>query len=245
MLLFGCAAFSQTADPAPKFEAASIKPSREDARGSTFSFTPGGGLSVRNGTLRGIIEMAYGVRESQIAGGPAWLNSDGYDIYAKSGSGDGAVPVAEVRRKLQSLLAERFQLRVHRETRELPVYVLAVAKNGPKLTEAEAGAENPRAGTRGECGRVTGTDATMGNLVVSLSRELGRPVRDATGLTGKYNFQFAWTPDTGPCPETPSPPSDGASIFTALQEQLGLKLEAAKGPVDVIVVDHAEKASEN
>jgi uncharacterized protein (TIGR03435 family) len=147
------------------------------------------------------------------------------------------------------LLAERFQLRVHRETRELPEYALVVGKNGLKVKEIT---DLPEAGIASNCGRMTGTRAVMSGLAVVLSRELGRPVLDRTSLAGKYNFQLTWAPETGPCSQPAdvrgseaSNPDDGPSVFTALQEQLGLKLEAIKGPVEIIVVDQAEKADAN
>ncbi|SPE40919.1 conserved hypothetical protein [Candidatus Sulfopaludibacter sp. SbA3] len=224
----------------PAFDAASIKPSQvAEGRGSSFLFTHGGGVQVTNGTLRGIVEMAYDVRDYQISGGPGWINADVYDIVAKSASGDPAVSIPDLRKKLQTLLAERFQLKAHRETKELPVFALAVGKNGPKLTAAEPVAGS-NSGTRGECGRVTGMNATMANLTFFLSRQLGRPVVDQTGLSGTYDFQLTWTPDN-PCPA----PTDGPSLFTAVQEQIGLKLEATKGPVEIVVIDHVEKAEAN
>jgi uncharacterized protein (TIGR03435 family) len=214
-----------------------VKPCKPgDLRGPTFQFNPGGGLQITNATLKAMLETAYDVRDFQIAGGPAWFDSQRYDIAAKSASPDS---VSATRQKLQTLLAERFQLKVHHETKDLPVYILALGKNGPKLkTSAD---ENPKTGIRTSCGQMVGTAASMHNLTVMLARQLGRPVLDTTGLTGKYDFDFDWTPDTGPCPTV----TDGPSLFTALQEKLGLKLEATKRPTEVIVVDHAEKADEN
>lgn len=235
LVLLSFGAFGQQA-----FEVASVKPVKAgQARGPSFLFTQGGGLQVTNGTLKGLIEMAYDVRDFQISGGPGWVNSEGYDIVAKSASGnpDGAIP--ETRRKLQGLLMERFQLSVHRETKELPIYALAVGKNGSKLAEAGA-AGGTNSGIRTDCGQMTGMKATMTNLAYTLSRQLSHPVLDRTSLTGKYDFQLVWTPDTA-CPA----PTEGPSIFTALQEQLGLKLETTKGPVEIIVIDRAEKAAAN
>jgi bla regulator protein BlaR1 len=253
---------AQTPEPAgPRsgFEVASVKPSApSDLRGSTFQFTPDGGLRVTNGTLKGIIETAYDVRQFQISGGPGWLNTERYDILAKSasdGNGDQVESIKETRIRLQWLLAQRFQLKVHRDTKELPVYVLALGKKGSKLIEAEAPSApgSSATGIQARCGQMVGTSASMVNLAVYLSRQLDRSVLDRTGLSGKYNFQLEWTPDAGPCsaPSNGGSPGaaisspDGASIFTALQEQLGLKLEATKGPVDIIVVDRAEKADAN
>lgn len=230
---------------AQQFEVASVKPAAPDAPGSTFNFTQGGGLSIRNGDMRGILEAAFDVREFQIEGGPAWMNTVRYDIYAKSEFGEDPAgrptpeTVRQTRLKLQALLAERFQLKVHRESRELPVYALAVGKNGPKLT---AGTETPNAGINSGCGRFTGTYTGMDNFALSLSRRLGRPVQDRTGLSGKFNFQVLYTPDNGPCEGASA---DLPSIFGALQEQLGLKLESSRGPVEVVIIEHMEKPAEN
>jgi uncharacterized protein (TIGR03435 family) len=248
--LVSCTVFGQSLPSSPTFEVASVKPGRPgDARGSTFQFTPGGGLKVTNGTLKGIIETAYDVRDFQISGGPGWLTSQRYDISAGAASGDAGMN--ETRQRLQALLAQRFRLKVHRETRDLPVYVLVVGKSGSKLVEA--GASNTPAGIGRECGRMTGTSASMANLTLYLSRQLERPVLDHTGLSRRYDFRFDWTPDSGSCagqadgggPGAALSSSDGPSIFTALQEKLGLKLESTKGPVEVLVIDHAERADDH
>lgn len=250
--------FGQPALPLPTFEAASVKPVKPgDVGGSTFQFIPAGGLKVTNGTLKGIIETAYDVRDFQISGGPSWVSSERYDISARAPgelrTRNGAPPddIGETRRRLQALLAQRFQLKVHRETKELPVYALVVGKSGSKLVEGTA--SNAPAGIRRECGQMTGTRASMGNLAFYLSRQLERPVLDRTGLPGRYDFQLDWAPDSAPCSAAAdgagagaaANSADGPSIFTALQEKLGLKLESTKGAVEVIVIDHAEKADEN
>jgi bla regulator protein blaR1 len=234
------------------FEVASIKRSEPgNLRGSTFEFLPGGGLRIANGTLRAILETAYDVREFQILGGPGWVNSERYDILARSAdslaNGAGATnDVKAVRLRLRALLRQRFNLEVHRETRELPEYVLEVAKKGPKLIQDDAsnGTNNARTGIQRSCGQMIGTNTTVANLSLMLARQLDRPVLDRTGLTGKYNFQFAWTPDTGPCSGSPES-SNAPSIFTALEDTLGLRLESMKGPVDTLIIDRAERPSEN
>jgi uncharacterized protein (TIGR03435 family) len=221
---------------AQSFEVASVRPADPGAVGSTFSFPPGGGIRVVNGTLRQIVETAwYEFRDFQIIGGPSWMNSERFDILATGGPGTG---IPEVRKKLQTLLAARFGLRVHTETRDLPLYKLAVAKNGPKL---ESATDSSGGGIQSSCGRMAGTKSTMANLAVYLSRYLHRPVEDDSGLAGTYNFEFEWTPDDAPC----SPPTDGPSLFTALQERLGLRLESTKGPQQVQVIDSAEKPDAN
>jgi bla regulator protein blaR1 len=237
--------------PLPQFEAASIKASEPgNIRGSTFEFFPGAGLRVKNGTLKAIVETAYDIREFQISGGPGWVNSERYDILAKSPSnefrsdvGNSPEDIQAIRFRLQGLLAQRFHLQVHREMKELPEYALEIAKNGPKLIGEDPNVpRNSATGIQTTCGQMIGTSATMANLVFMLSRQLNRPVLDHTALTGKYNFRLQWTPDAGPCPGTPD---DTPSIFTALQEKLGLKLESMKGAVESLVIDHAEKPSEN
>ena len=171
MFFTSCAVFGQSALSLPTFEVASVKPGRPgDARGSTFQFTPGGGLKVTNGTLKGIIEMAYDVRDFQVSGGPGWLSSQPWDISARSASDEG---MNEIRRRLQALLAQRFQLKIHRETRELPAYALTVGRGGPKLVEGESA--NTPAGIQRGCGQMTGTRASIANLALYLSRQLERP----------------------------------------------------------------------
>jgi uncharacterized protein (TIGR03435 family) len=239
LLVFTAWGFGQNT-AAPAFDAASVRPGApDDARGSTFEFPPGG-LKVTNGTLMGIIESAFEVRDFQILGAPGWANSDRFNIVARSAPDGGPFEISATRRKLQTLLGERFQLKAHRETRELPIYVLAIGKNASKLKEARA-SDGPVGIQRG-CGQMTGTAASMANLTTYLSRELGRPVEDRTGLSGRYDFHVDWTPDSGPCTGSAT---DGPSLFTALQEQIGLKLESTKGPVEVIVIDSVEKPDDN
>jgi uncharacterized protein (TIGR03435 family) len=214
--------------------------------GSTYEFLPGGGLRVKNSPLRGLIESAYDVRDFQIIGGPPWLDADRYDLLARSQPGDAAAPRAEdmkaTRLRLQALLADRFHLVVHRETRDLQEYALVVAKSGSMLVAVPAGTPPARAGVQSMCGRMTGTQAPISGLVLYLSRELKRPVLDRTGLAGRYNFELSWTPELAPCADA----TDNApSIFTALLEQLGLRLDSIKGPVDTVVVDRVDKASED
>jgi uncharacterized protein (TIGR03435 family) len=226
---------------AQSFEVASVKPADPDARGNTFDYTPGGGLTIRNSTLRGLVQSAYDVPRFQIQGGPGWMDSDRFDIFAKSEGGSG--DIRQTRLKLQALLADRFQLRARRENRELPIYVLTLGKNGPKLTESgNASTAGVPDGMHMQCGRAMGTNTTMANFAHSLTRDVGRPVEDRTGLSAKYNFQVDFTPDSDACGELAV---DRPSLFGALLEQLGLKLESTKGPVEIIVVDHAEKPAGN
>jgi uncharacterized protein (TIGR03435 family) len=230
------------------FEVASIKRSAPDnPNGSTFEYLNGGSLRIQNSTVRGLIESAYDIRDFQISGGPSWLNTDRYDVFARSQAEQpvaaGAEEMKATRAKLQTLLATRFALSVHHEMRELQQYTLAPEKGGmkfkadPPVPEAVA-----RTGIQSNCGHMTATRASMASLAFTLSRRLRRPVVDLTGLTGLYSFQLDWASDLVPCADAAA---DGPSIFTALQEQLGLKLESTKGQVDTLVVDRAERPSEN
>jgi uncharacterized protein (TIGR03435 family) len=240
-----------------EFEAASIKPSAPMGMGMVrvgMQMLPGGRVSMSGVTVKLLIQQAYGVRDFQIAGGPAWLGSDRYDITAKP---EGAATPDQVKVMFQALLADRFKLQFHRETKELPTYALVVAKGGPKFHESEGVPEDsdkPK-GTRMSMngrGQFTLERAPVAALVNQLGQMLGRSVIDKTELTGNYDFELTWAPDEGERMMKP-PAGDGApaadtigpSIFTALQDQLGLKLQSTKGPVEILVIERAEKASEN
>ena len=259
------------AQPAPmSFEVASIKASAPDTRGMFIQFQPGGGLRVTNLTVKQVLAYGYDVRDFQISGGPAWINSDRYDIQARpEHTATTAAPDdyrqmtdeqrktldQQMRERVRTLLADRFELAVHHDTKEAPVYVLMVAKGGPKLKENT----EPRGGRQGmgmrPGGQLTATAAPLPMLANLLSNLMGRPVLDKTGLTAKYDFELHWTPDSGKslvppgapaaAVEAQAPDPNGPTIFTALQEQLGLRLESQKGPVDMIVIDRVEKPSEN
>jgi len=256
------------------FETASIKPHKSGGavEMSKLLFTPYG-LSATNVTLQTLIRDVYRVQASQIVGPPDLLNSDKYDIEARMEKSvadelrklDPMQSLPERERMLQALLADRFKLTVHHETKELPVYALAIAENGPKLQEAKPGDANAN-GIKGPNGHpggpgnirmgrgmLTGQALSMADFVRALSDQLGRPVLDKTGLTGKYDVTLQWTPDdsqlpmfkqTG-TPSAPPPALSGSSFFTVIQEQLGLELESQDSPVETLVIDHVEKPSEN
>jgi len=248
---------------AQEFEAASIKPSAPIAMGRVMvgvEMMPGGRISMGGVTVSLLIQQAFQVREFQVVGGPDWVRSEGYDIVAKP---EGAATPEQVRIMLQTLLKDRFKLQFHKETKELPTYALVVAKGGPKLKVSEEigdgeGRGSGRGGGRGrfmvERGHFEANGLPVSALANQLAQSLGRSVIDKTELHGEYDFELDWTPDQnqqgvmrvpgGDAPP-PAPDSQGVSIFTAVQEQLGLKLEASKGPVEIIVVDGAEKASNN
>jgi bla regulator protein blaR1 len=231
-----------------KFEVASVKPSAPERQGMFSRYLPGGGLRITGATLQNLISMAYDVQTFQLSGGPKWTDTERFDIDARLTTSDATDPTNpgltredqwKAAEGLRSLLADRFQLTLHPETREQPVFVLVEAKGGHKLQEStESGSFIRRMGR----GSIKGQAVALRLLVLNLASELGRPVIDKTGLTGKYSFEFKWDPSP-PSAVQPSvvPDPDGTSIFTALQEQLGLRLESRKGPVKVLVVDHAER----
>lgn len=244
MIWVAAAAYGQPA-PAPQFEVASVRPSGADAtNGSSSINTRTGRLTMTNATLRQCIVAAYRVKDYQLSGGPGWLNSDRYDIVAKADEGvkdDVLMPM------LQTLLAERFQLAIHRETKMFQAYVLEVARNGPKLEKAEPeGGSNTNSSRNGTGQRTITAQTTMSRFAETLSRTLERPVVDRTGLDGRFNLKLEWTDSARPSGDGATPESVlGPSIFTAIQQQLGLKLEGQKAPIEILVIDRAEKATEN
>jgi uncharacterized protein (TIGR03435 family) len=263
------AAFGASAQtPAPAFEVAAIKPAAPGAPGSFIRNTPGGRLNVTNMTLKDLVVMAYRIQPFQVSGGPPWFEADHWDIEAKAEGNPGQDERALM---FQSLLADRFALKFHRETKEVPVYELVVAKPTGKpfagLTETKEGScvppdpsgPPPQPGAKPPCrmirmgiNQLHASSQTLANFTQALSRLLGRTVIDKTGLKGNFDIALEWAPDQTQAlqlpPDAPKPPvSDpsGPTIFTAIQEQLGLKLESKKGPVDIFVIDHAEKPSAN
>ena len=265
----------------PTFEVASVKPNKtSDGRGG---FSPRTDRYVRTGVTAGdLIRSAYGRRafESvQLVQGPGWLDTDRFDVTAKIENGAGSIEElylpdgkgspGRAYLMVRALLEDRFKLAVHRETREMPIYTLTLARNdgrlGPKLARSDVDCDKamaemadalkrtgrppqrtpgqpPPCTVGGPPGTLEGNDITMQMLAdvltASVNRAVSTPVTrvvvDRTGLTGYFKFKLEWRPD-----EAPSD-APGVSIFTALQEQLGLKLEPARGPVDVIVIDHVE-----
>lgn len=223
------------------------------------SSDPPDGYHVENGTLKFLIMDAYRVKWDSIVGGPDWIGAIGYDIDAKvTPAADSPPPKltkAQRRLMIQSLLADRFKLIVHNETKDAPIYELQIAQSGSKLSQSTPtdGFAKGIKGLDGNPvstgypvllgrGRLFGQAVTIASLTEYLTGELKRPIVDKTGLTGKYNFSLEWTPDNTP---VDSPLAGGPSIFTAIQEQLGLKLQPSKGPVDTLVIDHVEMPSAN
>jgi uncharacterized protein (TIGR03435 family) len=221
-----------------EFEVAAINPANivKITAGATSSSRVGGGrFEVRGFTLKALVKMAYRIQDYQISGGPKWFDSETYDIDAKfpAGATDQQVP-----QMLQSLLADRFHLAFHHETRTVSAYELVAAKNGPTLHEAPADkGQGLGSGPR----MIRSKGASMAALVDKLGEMLECPVVDRTGLQGIYAFDLAFAP----IQPDPSGNDSGPSIFSALQEQMGLKLEKTKAPVEVTVIDRAEKPSAN
>ena len=301
LLIAATTLFSQT--PAeqkrPSFEVASIKPFAEPAPGTPqfrgFQNQPGGRINITGMPLKMILTFAYGLRDFQVSGGPDWVNTDRWEIVAKAE--DGAVPlrtgpkdptaIDPTKLMIQSLLDDRFQLKMHKETKELPIYELVVTKDGAKFQLSPdqtppgppapgSAPPPPPAAPRGQPGTppppnrggmfinfspsgltLQGNATPLTNLIMALSQNVGRIIVDKTGLqAGLYDFKMQWSPDPaqgspfGPAPSAGVPGTEppraaaeptGPSLFTALQEQLGLRLVPSKGPVDVYVIDSAQK----
>jgi len=225
---------AQSAKVAPAFDVASVKLTSHGRNAEGLSISdlkiagPGRVIGT-NASIEECILWAYEVRKNQVAG-PDWLNSDAasYDIEAKAPPD---TPPAQIRLMMQTLLAERFKLALHRENRELPAYFIVVAKNGLKLQQADPDARGGVTSRGGSSGvKVTSEKIAMAGLANRLSLDLGRPVFDKTGLAGFFRITLEWARE-----------GDGPSIFTAMQEQLGLKLDAAKASIETLVIDHAQR----
>jgi uncharacterized protein (TIGR03435 family) len=233
----------QTLHGLPQFEVASIKPA-DPANSQKSVNLRGGELKATSYSLKNLIQLGWDVRSFQVLGGPDWLDSDKYNVDAKppaplgifAGEGE-----RQFRLMVQSLVADRFKLKLHPETREMRVYFLAAGRNGPSLKRT-AEAVGPGTSMYDGKGRLTATQIDMRMLAHDLGGELGVAVIDKTNLDGAFDITLEWNPD-----EDASAPASGSSpsIFTAIQEQLGLKLAVGKGPVEILRVDHAERPSEN
>jgi uncharacterized protein (TIGR03435 family) len=264
-----------------RFEVTSIKRANAKQRQPSLNILPGGRLNTTGTSLRRLIMFAYDLSPNQLSGTSGWMDSERYDVVAKPPEGvivgavgnqvqstkangkasswteltPGSEGAREIREMVQALLSERFQLKVHRQTKELPSYALVMAKNGPKLTEAK----NPNSlqlSSRGK-GETTFQGVPMSFLATQLTRMTDRTVLDRTGLTGSYDFTLNWTPGEkqkktskvkaggGGKGASTTDQASGPSVFTALEKQIGLKLQSTKGPVEVLVVDHAQKPTED
>jgi uncharacterized protein (TIGR03435 family) len=262
---------AQSAAPAPqerpRFDVVSIKrTSPDDTRpGADFTTAAGGRLIARNNPVSNFITNAYGVPNYLLLGGPDWVRVDRYDMEAKA---EGDLPRGQAMLMLQTLLEDRFQLRMHRETREVPAYVLTVARGGAKLTSAKPGciepgstkpvpAPAPGAIVSNRCGNnrlstVTppnmtwqGVSIDMRQIASTLAGYFRRPVVDRTGLTGYFDVQIDLPPLQPVAAADAGALDQGVSVFTVLQEQLGLRVEEGRGPADVLVIDRIERPTEN
>jgi uncharacterized protein (TIGR03435 family) len=248
-LLSGLGAFAQSFD---SFEVATIKPSAPDDRAGRFIRMESANRFVaKNQTVALLLAAAYNLPERLVSGGPAWVVSDRFEIVAATGSGV-RPSLDEQMSMLRKLLADRFQLTFHRERKELSIYALTALPSGPKLKESEARADASPALINvifPDRVQLPARNATMSQFASMLQRSvLDRPVVDQTGLRGRFDFDLEWTPDESqfggklPPPPTESPK---ASLFAALRQQLGLRLDATKGPMDVLVIDRVARPSEN
>jgi bla regulator protein blaR1 len=281
LLLIPAAAMAQASTDT--FDVASIKPSDPNSHNVNFNSSPGL-INISGATAKLLIQEAYDVRDTQISGGPGWVGVDRFDIMAKivreavapgtaKPSEDQAAAAARQRERLRNLLADRFRLKTRRETRELTVYALTIAKNGPKIKKSKADDPAPTIADNKEPGPGRGSVMRVGrgqiavqaiplsDLARVLSQQLGRTVIDKTGLEGDYDFTLEWAPDQGSGspfggPAEPSAKetgqgsaggseSGGPTLFAAIQEQLGLKLESQKAQVEMLVIESIEKPSEN
>jgi uncharacterized protein (TIGR03435 family) len=238
----------------PAFEVAAIKRSANLDKGGTLGLLPGGRFRAINFDARTLVSIAYRTRpprtltSSQIIGAPDWMSEERYDINAKIGPELAATIDAPNRdpdlmpKLVQSLLEDRFKLKMHYEQRDTPIYALVVARKdgtlGPQLrpTAIDCARDRSKCSISRAAGRFTGGSVTPETLATMLSNTAGRLVYDRTGLTGNFDVELEWAEDAG---------SDKPSIFAAVQEQLGLKLESVREPVDVVVIDHVERPAED
>lgn len=220
----------------PRFEVASVKINVSGDSGGSMRTTPGGRFEAISSTMQALIRYAYNVRDFQIEAAPRWFESARYDVVAKA---PGKAFTPEFRAMLQRLLAERFALKIEHATKELSVYALSAEKKGARMKENSDG-DTTVMSQRGE---IIGHRISLAMLANQLSAVLGRPVIDKTGLKARYDVTLRWFPQDQylPAEGTVPPEAKGPSIFAAVKDQLGLRLEAAKGPVEVLVIGSANK----
>lgn len=241
------------ADAKPAFEVATIKPS-DPAQPAQIITLRGVDVITTNTTVHDLINLAYWLHPKQLTGGPAWVESDKFDMTGKPDA-PGQPNVDQMKMMIQKLLADRFQLKFHFEKRDLPAYVIRLAKTGSKLTPSQ---DDPKGIPGWNFGRnamgmvFSFRNSPLSQFAALLQNSMDRPVVDQSGLSGRYDFTLTFTPDPpqaallgGAPPRAADNPDAAPDLFTAFQQQLGLKLEEAKAPVDVMVIDKVEKPSEN
>lgn len=234
---------NMAADADPVFEVATIKPSEPNDPSDGFH-TRGRHIFIENQTVNKLVAFAYGMNGKQIAGGPEWLGTDRFDIDGVPDA-EGTPSLKQEQGMVKKLLAERFKLTTHEEKRELSVYAITVGKNGPKLTKSAGdliGMPSQDADQHGTELDMKFKNMSMADFGFCMQFFVDRPIVDQTGLAGQYDFNLKWTFDET---EASNNPNAAPGLFTAVQEQLGLKLEAVKAPADVIVIDKVERPSAN
>ena len=231
-------------DADPSFEVATIKLSDPDARGTSMH-AEGRRFDIKNQTIHNLLAFTYGIHTKQIVDEPSWLATDRYDIDGVIDT-EGQPSLRQLQSIIRKLLADRFQLKMHRESRELSVYALTFAKDGPKLTKSKGdpnrlGDENDQ--NRNGVVTQSITNMSMTDFTLVMQYFVDRPIVDQTNLTGKWDFKWTWTSDESRLsPDAVNPPP---GLFTAIQEQLGLKFQPTKAATDVLVIDHIEQPSAN
>jgi uncharacterized protein (TIGR03435 family) len=237
------------ADAKPGFEVATIKPSQPEEQRAVM--VVGSRLATKATSLVDLMMFAYGVHPSQIAEGPDWMTAEKFDVVVQPNM-PGRPNTAQMHSIVQQLLADRFKLAFHHAQRELPVYRIVAAKGGPKLTPTtKEGQATNTAAVGIAAGLMTVRNATLSEFASLMQRyvRLDRPIVDRTGIAGKFDYKLSWTPDSSQFDGNPPGPArsdeNAPSLYTAIQEQLGLKLEAAREPTDVLIIDRVERPSEN
>ncbi len=237
------------ADADPTFEVATIKPAKPDEQGKGLGGPPGR-FMTRNTTLNDLLMFAYNLHTKQVLGGPDWLGTEKFDIEAKPDI-PGAASEKQNRRMMQKLLVARFGLKFHNDKRDMSAFVLTVAKGGPKLEKSEDDPNGSPAFFFRDLGNLVFRNITMPGFASWMQTVLDRPVVDHTNLDGRYQGTLKWNPDEtqfavfGTPPHPSTAPDAPPPLVTAIQQQIGLKLDAEKTPVNVMVVDHVEQPSEN
>ena len=237
----------------PGYEVATIKPSRPDQQGLGYTLR-GRHFVTINTTVQDLITMGYSLHNKQLVGGPDWMTADHYDLDVLPDH-DGLPSIDQSRAIVRKILADRFALKFHEDTKDLSVYVLSTVKTGPKFSKSASDPNSPPGLFFRGPGKMTVQNATMEEFAKVIQSILDRPVVDQTGLKDRYDFQLNWAWDESQFPGRTPPPTSGDNnatdanalpgLFTAIQEQLGLKMDATKAPAKVLVVESVQKPSEN